>query len=102
MSTHLYDHRAPQPRSRAAWLASLAVHATTLIALGYLSWTTLGGSPAHHRLSETSVVLGLGDGFGAGIVIDGRLHRGDAGGAGEVSFLPSPDRPLGAEAMGAP
>jgi len=47
------------------------------------------------------VVLGLGDGFGAGIVIDGRLHRGAAGGAGEVSFLPSPDRPLGAEAMGA-
>lgn len=47
------------------------------------------------------VVLGLGDGFGAGIVLDGRLHRGASGGAGEVSFLPSPDRPLGAETLGA-
>lgn len=47
------------------------------------------------------VVLGLGDGFGAGLVLDGRLHRGAAGGAGEVSFLPHPGRSLGAETLGA-
>jgi predicted NBD/HSP70 family sugar kinase len=47
------------------------------------------------------VVLGLGDGFGAGLVLDGRLHRGAAGGAGEVSFLPHPGRALGTETIGA-
>ncbi|WP_264031201.1 ROK family transcriptional regulator [Cellulosimicrobium sp. SH8] len=46
-------------------------------------------------------VLGLGDGFGAGLVLDGKLHRGFAGGAGEVSFLPHPARALGSEALGA-
>lgn len=49
----------------------------------------------------TFVVLGLGDGFGAGVVVDGRLHRGARGGAGEISFLPHPERPLGAEVLGA-
>ncbi|TFF17122.1 ROK family transcriptional regulator [Cellulosimicrobium funkei] len=50
---------------------------------------------------RTFVVLGLGDGFGAGLVLDGRLHRGAAGGAGEVSFLPHPGRSLGSETLGA-
>lgn len=50
---------------------------------------------------RTFVVLGLGGGFGAGIVVDGRLHRGAAGGAGEISFLPHPERPLGSEVLGA-
>ncbi|MFC8922462.1 ROK family protein [Cellulosimicrobium sp. NPDC057127] len=53
------------------------------------------------RGAGTFVVLGLGDGFGAGIVVDGRLHRGARGGAGEISFLPHPERPLGAETLGA-
>ncbi len=51
--------------------------------------------------ARSFVVLGLGDGFGAGLVLDGRLHRGVAGGAGEVSFLPHPARALGSEALGA-
>ncbi|WP_251149896.1 ROK family protein [Cellulosimicrobium sp. Marseille-Q4280] len=49
----------------------------------------------------TFVALGLGGGFGAGVVVDGKLHRGAAGGAGEVSFLPHPERPLGSEVLGA-
>jgi predicted NBD/HSP70 family sugar kinase len=53
------------------------------------------------RGASTFVVLGLGDGFGAGIVVDGRLHRGARGGAGEISFLPHPERPLGSETLGA-
>ncbi|OLT53150.1 ROK family transcriptional regulator [Cellulosimicrobium sp. CUA-896] len=53
------------------------------------------------REARTFVVLGLGDGFGAGIVVDGRLHRGARGGAGEISFLPHPERPLGSEVLGA-
>jgi len=51
--------------------------------------------------ARTVVVLGLGDGFGAGVVVDGRLHRGAWGGAGEVSFLPHPDRALGTQTLGA-
>ncbi|MBD8078734.1 ROK family protein [Cellulosimicrobium arenosum] len=46
------------------------------------------------------VVLGFGEGFGAGLVLDGRLHRGAAGGAGEVAFLPHADGPLGMQALG--
>ena len=34
------------------------------------------------------------EGLGAAIVIDGRLHRGVTGGAGEVGFLPLPGTPL--------
>ncbi|NUP67234.1 MAG: ROK family protein, partial [Nonomuraea sp.] len=45
------------------------------------------------------VLLGLGDGLGAGVVLDGRLHRGHAGGAGEVGFLPGPHTVPGAPVM---
>ncbi|MFC5186928.1 ROK family transcriptional regulator [Actinomadura harenae] len=41
------------------------------------------------------VVLRLGTGLGAGVFLGGRLHRGIAGGAGEVGFLPQPGVPLG-------
>jgi predicted NBD/HSP70 family sugar kinase len=34
------------------------------------------------------------DGFGAAVVIDGRLHRGATGGAGEVGYLPVPGAPV--------
>jgi len=50
---------------------------------------------------DSFVLLRLGIGLGAGIVIDGRLHRGASGGAGEVAFLPQPGRALGAESIGA-
>lgn len=33
-------------------------------------------------------------GFGAAVVIGGRLHRGATGGAGEIGFLPVPGAPL--------
>ncbi|MGI5158466.1 ROK family protein [Microbispora sp. CA-102843] len=47
------------------------------------------------------VLLGVGVGLGAGIVLGGRLHRGFAGGAGEVGFLPHPATELGTEVLGA-
>jgi predicted NBD/HSP70 family sugar kinase len=37
---------------------------------------------------ETFVLLWLGGGVGAALVLDGRLRRGMSGGAGEVGFLP--------------
>lgn len=36
----------------------------------------------------TFVLLWLGDGVGGAVVLDGRLRRGNSGGAGEVGFLP--------------
>ena len=37
---------------------------------------------------ETFVLLWLGSGVGAALMLDGRLRRGMSGGAGEVGFLP--------------
>jgi predicted NBD/HSP70 family sugar kinase len=43
---------------------------------------------AHDR--DTFVLLWLGHGTGAAVVLDGRLRRGASGGAGEIGFLPVP------------
>lgn len=40
------------------------------------------------------VLLWVDDGLGAAVVIDGRLHGGATGGAGEIGFLPLPGTPL--------
>ncbi len=40
------------------------------------------------------VLLWADEGLGAAIVIDGRVHGGATGGAGEVGFLPVPGTPL--------
>ncbi|MEU6124796.1 ROK family transcriptional regulator [Streptomyces sp. NPDC047123] len=43
---------------------------------------------AHGR--DTFVLLWLGDGVGAAVVLDGVLRRGASGGTGEIGFLPVP------------
>ncbi|GGZ59731.1 ROK family transcriptional regulator [Streptomyces bluensis] len=43
---------------------------------------------AHDR--DTFVLLWLGLGTGAAVVLDGRLRRGASGGTGEIGFLPVP------------
>ncbi|MYY05271.1 MULTISPECIES: ROK family transcriptional regulator [unclassified Streptomyces] len=50
---------------------------------------------AEHRLgaardSGTFVLLWLGHGVGAALMLDGKLRRGASGGAGEIGFLPVP------------
>lgn len=45
------------------------------------------------------VLLLLDDGLGGGIVIDGALHRGFAGVAGEVMYLPQTPLPIGAPVL---
>ena len=40
------------------------------------------------------VVIWIADGVGAAVVIDGRLHRGASGGAGEVGYMPVPGAAL--------
>jgi len=47
------------------------------------------------RLASFALLL-LDDGLGAGIVIDGALHRGFSGVAGEVMYLPQTPLPIGA------
>ncbi|MEU9866036.1 ROK family transcriptional regulator [Streptomyces sp. NPDC047971] len=42
------------------------------------------------RDRDTFVLLWLGQGVGAAVVLDGRLRRGASGGAGEIGFLPVP------------
>lgn len=42
----------------------------------------------------TSVLLWSSRGIGAGIMIDGRLHRGSTGSAGEVGYIPVPEQVL--------
>jgi predicted NBD/HSP70 family sugar kinase len=51
---------------------------------------------AEHRITggggdDTFVLLWIGGGVGAGVMLDGRLRRGASGGAGEVGFLPVSD-----------
>ncbi|MEU0136306.1 ROK family transcriptional regulator [Streptomyces sp. NPDC006296] len=42
------------------------------------------------RDRDTFVLLWLGHGVGAAVMLDGRLRRGASGGAGEIGFLPVP------------
>ncbi|MFE9728711.1 ROK family protein [Streptomyces sp. NPDC005794] len=50
---------------------------------------------AEHRIGaaqdrDTFVLLWLGSGIGAAVMLDGKLRRGASGGAGEIGFLPVP------------
>ncbi|MGW2057018.1 ROK family transcriptional regulator [Streptomyces sp. NPDC001840] len=42
------------------------------------------------RGQNTFVLLWLGHGVGAAVILDGKLRRGASGGAGEIGFLPVP------------
>lgn len=47
-------------------------------------------------LSSFALLRLVDDGLGAGIVIDGALHRGSSGVAGEIMYLPQSPLPIGA------
>jgi predicted NBD/HSP70 family sugar kinase len=51
---------------------------------------TRKGSPLACR---DFAVLWIGEGIGAAVVIDGRLHRGFTGGAGEIGYMPVAGQP---------
>jgi predicted NBD/HSP70 family sugar kinase len=42
----------------------------------------------HGRNADSFVFIAVGTGVGMGVVIDGRLHRGAHGAAGEIGYLP--------------
>lgn len=44
--------------------------------------------------SDDLVLAWVGRGVGLGVVLNGRLHRGANGGAGEIGYLPVPGSPL--------
>nr|WP_300266758.1 ROK family transcriptional regulator [Microbacterium sp.] len=57
------------------------------------------GSGEGEDLASFALLM-LDDGLGAGIVIDGKLHRGASGIAGEVQFLPQSPLPIAAPVLG--
>ncbi|MFI6445971.1 ROK family transcriptional regulator [Kitasatospora sp. NPDC050543] len=77
-------------------------HTGLLAALGELPGTDLIlenevnlAAVAEHRIGaardrDTFVLLWLGQGVGAAVVLDGKLRRGASGGTGEIGFLPVP------------
>ncbi|MBT2496619.1 ROK family transcriptional regulator [Microbacterium sp. ISL-59] len=79
---------------RAALTASLGcpVRIENDVNLAALAELTAG---AGGDLASFALLL-LDDGIGAGIVIDGALHRGFSGVAGEVMYLPQTPLPIGA------
>lgn len=79
---------------RAALAAALdcPIRVENDVNLAALAELTAGGGG---DLSSFALLL-LDDGLGAGIVIDGALHRGFSGVAGEVMYLPQTPLPIGA------
>jgi predicted NBD/HSP70 family sugar kinase len=48
----------------------------------------------HGRDVSTFAFVSVGTGIGMGLVLDGKLHRGAHGAAGEIAFLPLTDPPV--------
>jgi predicted NBD/HSP70 family sugar kinase len=55
----------------------------------------------HGRDCSTFAFVSVGTGIGMGLVLDGELHRGAHGAAGEIAFLPLADGSLESAASGA-
>lgn len=62
----------------------------------------LGEQRAHWPDASSLVLVRVGRGIGAGIVLDGRLHRGVDGGAGDIGHIrmAGQDRPCACGALG--
>lgn len=50
----------------------------------------------HGRHVSTFAFVSVGTGIGMGLILEGKLHRGAHGAAGEIAFLPVGDEPLDA------
>jgi len=55
--------------------------------------------PIGDDISSFALLTVLDNGMGAGFVIDGVLHRGASGLAGEVQYVPQPPLPIGAPVL---
>ena len=91
---HLRGWQRPGIRDALASALGVAVEIENDVNLVALAEYTAGASTG----TATSVLLWSGGGIGAAVLIDGRLHRGATGSAGEVGYIPVPYQPRQASA----
>ncbi len=89
LRTELTPPDAPNPRIDVENDVNLAAVAEQAVGAA-----APGGPGDPHPGARDFVVLWIADGIGAAVVIDGRLHRGATGGAGEVGYMPVPGAPF--------
>ncbi len=87
---HLPGWHAPNLLDQLAESVGVPLEVDNDVNLAAIAEQRLGNA----RDSGNFVLLWGEEGLGAAVVINGRLHRGATGGAGEVGFLPLPGTPL--------
>lgn len=89
-ASHLPGWHSPTLLDELAAALPMPVEYENDVNLVAVAEQRLGAARGH----EDFVLLWNQEGLGAALVINGRLHRGFTGGAGEVGFLPVPGTPL--------
>ncbi|MFF1463495.1 ROK family protein [Streptomyces sp. NPDC058330] len=89
-ASHLPGWHSPTLLDELAACLPMPVEYENDVNLVAVAEQRLGAARGH----EDFVLLWNEEGLGAALVINGRLHRGFTGGAGEVGFLPVPGTPL--------
>ncbi|GGR90217.1 hypothetical protein GCM10010284_24180 [Streptomyces rubiginosohelvolus] len=89
-ASHLPGWHSPTLLDELASFLPMPVEYENDVNLVAVAEQRLGAARGH----EDFVLLWNEEGLGAALVINGRLHRGFTGGAGEVGFLPVPGTPL--------
>ncbi|MFJ5050331.1 ROK family protein [Streptomyces sp. NPDC088719] len=89
-ASHLPGWHSPTLLDELAAFLPMPVEYENDVNLVAVAEQRLGAARGH----EDFVLLWNEEGLGAALVINGRLHRGFTGGAGEVGFLPVPGTPL--------
>ncbi len=87
---HLPGWHDPQLLSQLRRALDIRIEVDNDVNLAAVAELSLGAAQG----CDNFVLLWGEEGVGAAIVIEGRLHRGFSGGAGEVGFLPLPGTPL--------
>jgi predicted NBD/HSP70 family sugar kinase len=87
---HLPGWHAPNLLDQLAESLRVPLEVDNDVNLAAIAEQRLGNA----RDNGNFVLLWGEEGLGAAVVINGRLHRGATGGAGEVGFLPLPGTPL--------
>ncbi|MFJ9621762.1 ROK family protein [Streptomyces sp. NPDC101181] len=89
-ASHLPGWHSPTLLEELAAFLPMPVEYENDVNLVAVAEQRLGAARGH----QDFVLLWNEEGLGAALVINGRLHRGFTGGAGEVGFLPVPGTPL--------
>ncbi|MFE7789485.1 ROK family protein [Streptomyces sp. NPDC057460] len=89
-ASHLPGWHSPTLLDELAAFLPMPVEYENDVNLVAVAEQRLGAARGH----DDFVLLWNEEGLGAALVINGRLHRGFTGGAGEVGFLPVPGAPL--------